>query len=88
MSHPLPPLPDHAPLAPCPFCGRPGAAVSHRAAPNVPVTYSVGCWRDLSPFAREPSWEDCLGPQTDWTPDLDRAVALWNRRLSNGRGIA
>ena len=72
----------------CPFCGRPGSAVSHQAAPNVSVTYSMGCWQDLSPFAPEPFWEDCLGPQTVWTPHLDQAVALWNWRPSKGGGMA
>jgi hypothetical protein len=79
------PIPDHALLEPCPFCGRPASVVAHRAAQDQPVIYSVGCWRDLSPSAKEPFWEDCLGPQSDWTTDLDKMVRLWNRR---GRGGA
>ncbi len=77
-------IPDHAPLRPCPFCGRAASVAAHRAATDQPVRYSVGCWEEPSPSARTPHWNDCLGLQNDWMTDLGEAVRLWNRRDQGG----
>ena len=74
------PIPEHVALKPCPYCGRAASVVTHRAAPDQKVIYSVGCFRDPSPFAPQPFWDDCLGPQSNYTVHLDAAVRLWNRR--------
>ena len=80
MSPALLPIPDHVPLQPCPFCGRPASVVAHQVAPDQQVIYSVGCFKDPDPFARAPFWNDCLGPQSSYTVHLGEAVRLWNRR--------
>ena len=85
MTHPPHSIPDHAPLQACPFCGRGASVVAHRAAPDQKVIYSVGCFKDPDPFARQPFWDDCLGPQSNYTVHLDEAVRPWNRRA---RGAA
>ncbi len=73
-------IPDHAPLQPCPFCGRAASVVAHQVASDQKVIYSVGCFKDPSPFARQPFWDDYLGPQSSYTVHMDEAVMLWNRR--------
>ena len=44
-------IPNHAPLKPCPFCGRPASVAAHQVAPDQKVIYSVGCFKDPDPFA-------------------------------------
>ena len=73
------PIPDHAPLKPCPFCGRDASATPYRATSTSPVQWSVGCWQQADPFSRAAHWEDCPGPTTLWI-SLERAVEQWNRR--------
>ena len=73
------PIPDHAPLKPCPFCGREASATPHRATPKSPIQWSVGCWQQADPFSRAAHWDDCPGPTTLWI-SLERAVEQWNRR--------
>jgi hypothetical protein len=54
--------------------------VAHQAAPDQKIIYSLGCFKDPRPFARQPFWDDCLGPQSNCTVHLDEAVRLRNRR--------
>jgi hypothetical protein len=39
------------------------------------VTYSVGCFKSVDWRDPEPCWDDCLGPQSDFLADLERAMA-------------
>lgn len=78
------PIPDHVALKACPFCGRAASVAAHWAAPDQPVTYSVGCWVEPDPYSHNPHWKDCLGPQSDWTPDLEKLVRLWKPRARGG----
>lgn len=80
-------IPDHAPLQPCPFCGRGASVGAHQAAPDQKVIYSVGCFRDPDPFARQPFWDDCLGPQSSPTVYVDEAARLWNCRAGHAARV-
>jgi hypothetical protein len=53
---------------------------AHRSAPDQPVRYQVGCWSDDDPRSHQPHWDDCFGPLSDASEDLDGLVVKWNRR--------
>lgn len=72
-------IPEHAPLKPCPFCGREASATRHQAMPTSPVQWSVGCWQDPNHFSREAHCEDCLGATT-LCISLERAAAQRSMR--------
>jgi hypothetical protein len=73
------PVPDHAPLKPCPFCGREAKVIGYRNAPDQPVRYQVGCWvEDDHSFFSHP-WDDCFGPLSSHEADLDEIVRRWNQ---------
>lgn len=74
------PIPPHAPLKPCPFCGREGKVEAHRWSRDQPVRYQVGCWIEDDPLLHRPPWDDCFGPLSDESEDLDELVRRWNRR--------
>jgi hypothetical protein len=74
------PIPDHAELKPCPFCGRQASVSAHEAAPDQPVRYQVGCWVEDDGSWGIAFWTDCFGPLSDYSEDLDELVRLWNRR--------
>ena len=79
----LPPIPDHAPLLGCPFCGRPALVTPQRDITSGRMLYSVGCGQEPDPLPTLPHWEDCLSPTTLWMA-LEQAVEQWNRRAPGG----